>query len=66
VQVAGGAGGYFTLVFAREANGGAVIGLKDKSFAIELQCPAIEKLPSQRMLIEFKLKDMAFKGTPAF
>ena len=65
-QVAGGAGGYFILVFAREANGVPVIGLKDKSFAIELQCPAIEKLPSQRILMEFKSKDMAFKGTPAF
>jgi hypothetical protein len=66
VQVAGGAGGHFMLVFAREVNGVPVIGPKDKSFAIELQCPAIEKLPSQRILMEFKLKDMAFKGTPAF
>jgi hypothetical protein len=66
VQVASGAGGDFILVFAREVNGGPVIGPKDKSFAIELQCPAIEKLPAQRILIEFKLKDMAFKGKQEF
>ena len=66
VQVSSGAGGDFVLVFAREVNGEPVIGPKDKSFAIELQCPAIEQLPAQRLLMEFKLKNMAFKGKPAF
>ncbi len=66
VQVAGGAGGYFVLIFAREANGEPIIGRRDKSLVVELQCPAIEKLPAQRILMEFKLKDMAFKGKPAF
>ena len=66
VQVAGGAGGYFVLVFARAVNAEPAIGPKNKSFAIELQCPAIEKLPAQRLLMEFKLKDMVFKGRPAF
>lgn len=66
VQVASGAGGDFILVFAREVKGEPVIGPKDKSFAIELQCPAIEKLPAQRLLIEFKVKDMAFKGKQEF
>ena len=66
VQVSSGAGGDFVLVFAREINGEPVIGPKDKSFFIELQCPAIEKLPAQRLLIEFKLKDMAFKGKQEF
>ncbi len=66
VRVAGGAGGYFILVFARDVNGEPVVKAKDKSIAIELQCPTIEKLPGQRLLMEFKLKDMAFKGGPAF
>jgi hypothetical protein len=66
VQVGGGAGGYFVLVFARAVNGEPVIGPRDKSFTLELQCPPIEKLPGQRLLMEFKLKDMAFKGRPVF
>ncbi len=66
VQVAGGGGGYFILAFAREVSGEPVITSKDKSFTLELQCPPIEKLPGQRLLMEFKLKDMAFKGSPAF
>jgi hypothetical protein len=66
VQVAGGAGGYFVLLFAREVNGQPAIGPKDKSIVVELQCPPIEKIPAQRILMEFKLKDMAFKGTAAF
>ena len=66
VQVGGGAGNYFILAFARQVNGEPVIGPKDKSFGIELQCPAIEKLPSRRILLEFKMKDMAFKGATAF
>ncbi len=66
VQVTGGAGGYFVLVFARAVNGEPVIRPTDKSFTLELQCPPIEKLPGQRLLMEFKLKDMAFKGSPAF
>ena len=66
VQVAGGGGGYFVLVFARLENGEPVIRAGDKSFVLEIQCPAIEKLPAQRLLAEFKLKNMAFKGKPAF
>ena len=66
VQVAPGAGGYFILLFPRVVNGTPVAGPKDKSLNIELQCPPIEKVPGQRILMEFKLKDMAFKGQPAF
>ena len=66
VQVAGGAGGFFILVFEREVNGERAIGPKDKSFTVELQAPTIEKIPGQRILMEFKLKNMTFKGTPVF
>ena len=66
VQVASGGGGYFVLLFAREVNGVPVIGLNDKSFAVEMQCPSIEKLPAQRILLQFKLKDLTIKGKPVF
>jgi hypothetical protein len=66
VGVAGGAGGEFKLVFPRQVNGEPVISLTDKSFSLEFQSPAIQQLPSERVLLEFKLKDMILHGRPVF
>jgi hypothetical protein len=66
VRVAGGGGGLFELIFPREANGQPVVLLTDKSFSVEFEAPAIGRLPGGRVLLEFKLKDMALKGQPVF
>jgi hypothetical protein len=66
VRVAGGDGGVFELIFPREANGQPVVRLTDKSFSVEFAAPAIGRLPSGRVLLEFKLKDMALNGQPVF
>ncbi len=66
VQVERGAGNFFVLAFPREIGGKPVIGPTDKSFIVELQAPEIETLPAQRILLEFRLKNMAIKGKVVF
>jgi hypothetical protein len=66
VRVAGGGGGAFELIFAREAKGQPVVQPTDKSFTVEIPAPAVGQLPGEPMRFEFKLKDMVFDGQPVF
>jgi hypothetical protein len=66
IRVASGGGGSFELLFPREINGEPVVKPTDKSFNLDFQAPAIGAFPSERVLLEFKLKDMMMGGEPAF
>jgi len=66
VWVAGGAGGLFELTFPRMVNGQPVVRDTDKSFSLEFQSPAFGPIQGERVLLEFKLKDMALDGRLIF
>lgn len=66
VKVASGVGGQFELVFPRRLEGRTIVSDSDDSFALEFPSPAIGQAPSERVFLQFRLKDMSMNGRPVF
>ncbi len=61
-----GLAGYFVLVFARTVDGRPVIGATDKGFSLDFYSPAVGVLPTEHVLLDFRLKEMTIRGIPVF
>ncbi len=66
VAVAPGVGDQLELTFPRSSDGQPVVGPNDKSISLEFVHPNIGVLKSERMLFNFKIKDMTVAGKPVF
>jgi len=62
----GAEGGCFVLVFPRTEDGRPLVSAADKVISLSFVSPAIGVMPSEHVLLEFKLKDMAIQGIPVF
>jgi hypothetical protein len=61
-----GLAGYFVLVFPRTVDGRPLISAADKGFSLDFYSPAVGVMPSEHILLEFKLKNMTIQGVPIF
>lgn len=62
VRVEPGAGGEFDLFFPRQVNGKPILEPGEKQLALEFESPAVGQIRNERVLLEFKVKDMLLNG----
>jgi hypothetical protein len=66
VRVVPGEGGQFELLFPRAVDGRPVVGPADKSISLEFVHPDMGVLRTERVHLDFKVKDMILDGQPVF
>ena len=66
VQVVPGEGGQFFIHFPRTVNGQPVVSPGDKNISLEFIHPEIGVLRTERMLFNFKVKDMTASGAAVY